>query len=283
MNVSTAPVILSHFEDLPDPRMDRTKRYLLIDMVAIALCAAIYGAEGWADVERFGRKKKDWFARFLELPNGIPSHDTFGRVRARLDTSEFYACLQRWIRSLNQAIKDHGVRLDGKTLRHWFDTAAGKDALQLLNAWSSAHGRIERREYYVMPAPKSLRDTGDWADLRTIGMVYPERELRETDSHEVVFFISSLPPSVQRLAKHLRGHWGVENSLHWSLDVTFGEDKSRIRLGNAPEIAGAFRRLALSILKRDTSVKKCSIRGKRLEAGWCNDVLEGILTRKQGD
>lgn len=360
--------------------MDRTKRHLLIDMVAIALCAAICGAEGWADVERFGRKKKEWFARFLELPNGIPSHDTFGRVFSRLDTSEFYACLQRWIRSLNHAIKDHGVRLDGKTLRHSFDTAAGKDALHLLNAWSSdlqvclgqvavdedsneitavpklldlleltgavvtldamhcqketaqaicdkgadyvltvkgnqptlhdqiqkcfedagekdynvpglrrlkkterAHGRIERREYYVMPAPKSLRDTGDWADLRTIGMVYRERELRGTDSHEVVFFISSLPPSVQRLAKHLRGHWGIENSLHWSLDVTFGEDKSRIRLGNAPEIAGAFRRLALSILKRDTSVKKCSIRGKRLEAGWCNDVLEGILTGKQGD
>ena len=137
MNVSTAPVILSHFEDLPDPRMDRTKRHLLIDMVAIALCAAICGAEGWADVERFGRKKKEWFAKFLELPNGIPSHDTFGRVFSRLDTSEFYACLQRWIRSLNQAVKDHGVRLDGKTLRHSFDTAAGKDALQLLNAWSS--------------------------------------------------------------------------------------------------------------------------------------------------
>ena len=380
MIVSTTPVILTHFDDLTDPRMERTKRHLLIDMVAIALCAAICGAEGWADVERFGKKKREWFARFLELPNGIPSHDTFGRVFARLDSSEFYACLQRWIRSLNKAVSDHGVRLDGKTLRHSFDIASGKDALHLLNAWSSdlqvclgqvavaedsneitavpklldlleltgavvtldamhcqketaraicdkgadyvltvkgnqptlheqiqkcfeeagdkdynvpglrrltktesGHGRIERREYFVMPAPKSLRDTGDWADLRTIGMVYRERELNGTDSHEVVFFISSLPPSVQRLAKHIRGHWGIENSLHWSLDVTFGEDKSRIRLGSAPEIAGAFRRLALSILKRDTSVKKCSIRGKRLQAGWCNDVLEGILTGKQGD
>ncbi|MEX1076688.1 MAG: ISAs1 family transposase [Pirellulales bacterium] len=111
-------------------------------------------------------------------------------------------------------------------------------------------------------------------------------EIRQTvprNSPKNLFFISSLPASVQRLAKHLRGHWGVENSLHWSLDVTFGEDKSGIRLGNAPEIAGALRRLALSILKRDTSVKKCSIRGKRLQAGWCNDVLEGILTGKQGD
>ena len=380
MITSKSPVIFSHFDDLTDPRMDRTKCHLLIDMVVIALCAAICGAEGWADVERFGNKKKEWFARFLQLPGSIPSHDTFGRVFARLDTSEFYACLQRWVRTLNGALTDHGVRLDGKTLRHSFDTASGKDALQLLNAWSSdlqvclgqvavdkdsneitavakllelleltgavvtldamhcqketaqairdkgadyvltvkgnqptlhaeiqkcfedagekdydvpglrrlkkteqGHGRIEHREYYVMPAPKSLRDTGDWADLRTVGMVYRERELRDKDSHEVVFSISSLPVSVTRLAKHLRGHWGIENSLHWSLDVTFGEDKSRIRCGNAPEIAGALRRLALSILKRDTSVKKCSIRGKRLQAGWCNDVLEGILTGKQGD
>lgn len=254
--------------------MDRTKRHLLIDMVVIALCAAICGAEGWADVERFG-KKKDWFARFLELPSDIPSHDTFGRVFARLDTSEFYACLQRWVRSLNSALTDHGVRLDGKTLRHSFETASGKgvdyvltvkgnqpklhaeiqkcfeDAgekdydvpgMRRLKKTQRGHGRIERREYYVMPAPKSLRDTGDWADLRTVGMVYRERELHDKDSHEVVFFISSLPVSVTRLAKHLRGHWGIENALHWSLDVTFGEDKSRIRRGNAPEIAGALRR-----------------------------------------
>jgi predicted transposase YbfD/YdcC len=355
--------------------MDRTKLHNLIDMVVIALCAAICGSEGWADVERFGKAKRAWFARFLELPNGIPSHDTFGRVFARLDTSEFYACLQRWLRSLNQALTDHGIRLDGKTLRHSFDTASGKAALHLVNAWSSdlqaclgqvavdedsneitavpkllemleltgavvtldamhcqketaqaicdrgadyvltvkgnqptlhaeiqqifedagekdydvpglrrltmteeGHGRKERREYYVMPAPQSLRDTGDWADLRTIGMVYREREGRDANSHEVVFFISSLTPTVKRLAKHLRGHWGVENSLHWSLDVTFGEDQSRIRRGSAPEIAGFFRRLALSILKRDTTVRKSSLRGKRLQAGWSNDILESILT-----
>lgn len=111
-----------------------------------------------------------------------------------------------------------------------------------------------------MLAPKSLRDTGDWTNLRTIGMVDWERELKGTDSHELVFSISSLPPSVQPLAKHLRGHWGIENSLHWPLAVTFRGDKSRIRVGSAPEIAGAFRRLARSILKRDTSIKKCSIR-----------------------
>lgn len=355
--------------------MNRTKLHLLTDMVVIALCAAICGADGWADVERFGKTKRSWFARFLQLPNGIPSHDTFGRVFAQLDTAEFYACLQRWLRSLNEALTDQGIRLDGKTLRHSFDTASGKAALHLVNAWSSdlqaclgqvavdedsneitavprllnlleltgavvtldamhcqketvqaicdkgadyvltvkgnqpalhaeiqkcfedagdkdydvpglrqltttehGHGRNERRDYYVMPAPQSLRDTGNWADLRTIGMVYRQREMRDQDSHEVVFFISSLPPVVKRIAKQLRGHWGVENSLHWCLDVTFGEDQSRIRRGHGPEIAAFFRRLALSILKRDTTVKKCSIRGKRLQAGWNNDILESILT-----
>jgi hypothetical protein len=114
-------------------------------------------------------------------------------------------------------------------------------------------------------------------------MVYRERELRGTDAHEVVFFISSLPPSVQRLAKHLRRNWGIENSLHWSFDVTFGQDKSRIRRGNALEIAYAFQRLALSILKRHISVMNCSTRDKRLEAGWCNDVMEVLWAAEQAD
>ena len=114
-------------------------------------------------------------------------------------------------------------------------------------------------------------------------MVYRVRETAQGESHETVFFISSLPARVQRIAKHLRGHWGVENSLHWSLDVTFGEDRSRIRLGNGPEIAAVFRRLALTVLKQDTTVKKSSIRGKRLQAGWNNDVLQSILTGIPGN
>jgi len=369
------PSIVSHFEELTDPRMERTKLHVLTDMVAIALCAAICGAEGWADVERFGKMKHAWFSTFLELPNGIPSHDTFGRVFARLDTAEFYACLQKWLANLNHSLKGRGVQIDGKTVRRSFDTASGKAALHLVNAWSNdlqaclgqvavdadsneitavpkllemlnldgavvtldamhcqtetvqaisnkgadyivpvkanqptlhqeiqllfeqagdvdydvpglrrhtttedAHGRSERREYFVMPAPASLREALPWTDLSTIGMVYRERETAHGASHETVFFISSLATNAKNIAKYVRGHWGVENSLHWSMDVTFGEDKSRIRLGNGPEIAAVFRRLALTILKQDTTVKKTSIRGKRLQAGWNNDVLQSILT-----
>lgn len=371
------PTILTHFEELTDPRIERTKVHSLVDMVAIALCAAICGAEGWADVERFGKMKRDWFARFLELPGGIPSHDTFGRVFARLDTGEFLACLQRWVRQLNRSLKNQGIALDGKTLRHSFDTASGTSALHVVSAWASdlrlclgqvavddksneitavpkllelleltgavvtldamhcqtetarairakaadyvltvkgnqptlrdeiqqlfidagerdyqvpglttytqterSHGRDERREYYAAPAPQRLRD--DWPDLTTVGMVYRHREFADKETDEIVFFISSLPPAAQKLAKHLRGHWGIENSLHWVLDVTFTEDASRIRQGHAPEIAAIFRRLALSVLQQDTSLKS-SIRGKRLQAGWNNNVLEAILTGNTGD
>lgn len=365
-----AAAIGVHFAKLTDPRVDRTKRHRLLDMVFIALCATICGAEGWADVERFGKSKRDWFARFLSLENGIPSHDTFGRVFARLDTQEFQTCVYNWLLNLGLQLKDQGVSIDGKTLRHSFDTAAGKSALHMVSAWASQlrlclgqvavdgksneitavpkllellelsgavvtldamhcqkettaairakkadyvitvkanqpklhdavqqffldaanqdyegvrihktkernRGRVERREVYVAPAPAELIESGEWVGLRSIGMIYRYRNDGE-ESHGVTFFISSLPPRVKRIARHVRGHWGVENSLHWVLDVTFAEDDSRIRKGSSPEIAGIFRRLALSVLQQDTSIKS-SIRGKRLQAGWNEDILEGIL------
>lgn len=359
-----------HFAKLSDPRIERTKRHSLLDMVFIALCATICGAEGWADVERFGKMKRDWFARFLSLENGIPSHDTFGRLFARLDTQEFQTCVHNWLLNLGLQLKDQGISIDGKTLRHSFDTATGKSALHVVSAWASQlriclgqvavdgksneitavpkllelleltgavvtldamhcqkgttaairakkadyvitvkanqptlhdavqqffldaanrdyqgvrihktternRGRVERREVYVAPAPAELSESGEWVGLRSIGMIYRYRHDGD-ESHTVTFFISSLPPRVKRIARHVRGHWGVENSLHWVLDVTFAEDASRIRKDNSPEIAGIFRRLALSVLQQDTSIKS-SIRGKRLQAGWNEEILEGIL------
>ena len=124
--------IRERFAKLTDPRVDRTKDHLLSDMVVIALCAAICGANSWADVERFGNSKLDWLLRFLDLPNGIPSHDTFGRVFSRLDTSEFLTCLHNWLRSLGLALKEKHVAIDGKTLRRSFDKAEGKSALHLV-------------------------------------------------------------------------------------------------------------------------------------------------------
>jgi predicted transposase YbfD/YdcC len=374
MASSGIAAILTHFETLTDPRVERTRKHCLLDMIVIALCATIAGADGWADVERFGKAKRAWFARFLELPAGIPSHDTLGRVFARLDTPAFLACLMDWLRSLHLALAGEGIAIDGKTLRRSFDAGSGRAALHLVSAWAcdlrislgqvavddksneitavpkllellelsgavvtldAMHcqkdtaqairargadyvltvkrnqpglwnelsdlfiaygehdyqapelrrhtkternrGRSERRDCFVAPAPQTLRSRGEWADVQSVGMLYRYCEEQGRTREETTFFISSLPPKVQRLAKLVRGHWSIENSLHWVLDVTFSEDQSRIRQGNAPEIAGVFRRLALSILQQDTSLKS-SIRGKRLQAGWNNDALERILS-----
>jgi predicted transposase YbfD/YdcC len=365
--------ILSRFENLTDPRLERTQRHELLDMVTIALCAAICGADSWVDVEKFGVAKESWFARFLPLPNGIPSHDTFGRVFARLDTQEFLLCMQNWLRSLHLSLQDQGVAIDGKTLRGAFDAASGKSAVHLVSAWASGlrlslgqvavdgksneitavpqlldlleltgavvtmdamhcqkntvaairakgadyliavkdnqpklhtllhglfisygerdykvpglrchktiernRGRDETRICYAIAAPEELRRHSDWLDVQSVVMIYRECQRQGKLQHEVSFFLTSLPPKVKRIASYIRGHWGIENSLHWTLDVIFSEDRSRIRTGNAPEIASIFRKLALMVLQRDTS-SKGSLRGKRLQAGWNEDFLERIL------
>jgi predicted transposase YbfD/YdcC len=365
--------ILTRFEDLTDPRVERTKRHLLIDMVTIGLCAAICGADSWVDVEKFGVAKRGWFSRFLELPNGIPSHDTFGRVFARLDTAEFLLCLQNWLRSLHLSLKDEGVAIDGKTLRGSFDAASGKSALHVVSAWASGlrlslgevavdgksneitavprllelleltgavvtldamhcqketlaairakgadylvpvkdnqpklygllleafmaygeenfqarevkqyrtvernRGRDEERIVYAAPPPPALRNHAEWLDVRSIVMVYRATTRNGKLTEETSYYVSSLPPTVKKIARYIRGHWGIENTLHWTLDVTFSEDRSRIRAGHGPEIASLFRKLALLVLQQDTT--SCgSLRGKRLQSGWNEDFLERLL------
>lgn len=368
---ATVAAIFNHFESLSDPRIERNKLHQLHEMVVVALCAAICGAEGWADVERFGKMKLPWFRRFLKLEYGIPSHDTFGRVFALLDTHEFLTCLQAWVECFQAQLKGQGIAIDGKTLRRSFDQATGRAALHVVSAWATdlrvclgqvavddksneitavprllalleltgavvtldamhcqtataaairkqgadylltvkqnqpklwqelldtfiayeeqgdpqrqvrrhttteqGHGRRERREYFVAPVPAHLKS--QWLDAQTIGKVFRTRQVGDKLQEETTLFISSLPPRVRQLSQRLRGHWGIENSLHWVLDVTFREDDSRIRKGSGPEIASLFRKLALNILQRDTTLKS-SLRGKRLQAGWNNDALEAML------
>ena len=365
--------ILTRFENLTDPRIERTKRHVLLDMVTIALCAAICGADSWVDVEKFGLAKQEWFARFLQLPHGIPSHDTFGRVFARLDTSEFLLCLQNWLRSLHLSLKDQGVAIDGKTLRGSFDTASGKSALHVVSAWACGlrlslgqvavdgksneitavpkllellelagavvtmdamhcqkgtlaairakgadylvpvkdnqpklytllletfldygarnyqarelkqyrtmernRGRDEERIVYAAPPPAELQGHAEWIDVASVVMVYRATQRGGKLHEETSYYLCSLPPKVKRIARYIRGHWGIENSLHWTLDVIFAEDRSRIRQGNGPEIASIFRKLALMILQQDTT-SRGSLRGKRLQAGWNEDFLERLL------
>lgn len=363
---------LAHFVDLTDPREDRGYNHKLLDVIGLALCGTICGANSWADVERFAKAHIEWFEQFLELPYGVPSHDTFSRLFARLDTEEFQKCLGEWVQQLQLQLEGKTVSIDGKTLCGSHDRPAAKQALHIVSAWANQvkfclgqvsvesksneipavrelldilhlkgavvtadamhcqketaqkiidkeanyvlqvkqnqkslsaaiteeidryaqdnfqhrkvrqlttteknRGRLETRTVMVAPAPAALKKK--WPGLQTIGVIHRRREMPDgTESEELTSFISSLPPKVRELAKHVRNHWSIENTLHHTLDVTFTEDGSRIRKGNGPEIIAALRRFSLSILKSDRTIKD-NVRGKRLLAGWNLNNLEGIL------
>ncbi len=375
---NTLELFAPFFENLTDPRLERSKRHSLLDILILAVCATLGNANGWVDIERFGKAKLSFFHTFLELPNGIPSHDTFGRVFARLDPAALMACIQEWLDALGGVVAGDVVAIDGKTLRGSFDKAAGKNPLHMVSAWAAearltlgqiavdaksneitaiplllelldikdcivtidamgcqkdiaqairareadyvlavkdnqpnlhhavhqafiahadddfsdptlkriktverSHGRDETREYFIVEAPAALVDGGQWTDVRSIGMVCRTRIVNGVESDEIVYYVSSLPPKVKQFAKAVRGHWGIENRLHWSLDVTFAEDQSRARKDHSPLNLGMLRRLVLSMLQRDTSIKD-SLRGKRLRAGWDEEVLLTILTGFSG-
>ncbi|MEZ6054640.1 MAG: ISAs1 family transposase [Planctomycetaceae bacterium] len=378
-----AKYVQRHFEHVTDPRADRGCNHDLLEMVFVALTAAICGANGWADVERFAKAKLDWFRQYIELPHGVPSHDTFGRVFARLDTGEFLSAMHQWVDQFAGSLRSRGIAIDGKTLRGSFDQAAGQSPLHTITAFATdtrlvlrqmsvgeksneipavpvllqllelegavvtldamhaqtktakaiveanadyvmsikhnqpqlhqrlselfeeyaqdddqvrglhkqisakqqSHGRTEQRACYVIGVPKGDKVFARWPSIRSIGMLYRHSTTRDKqgkvqETHDVTFFISSLPPRVRRLNQLLRDHWSIESSEHSVLDVVFTEDASRIRTGSAPEVAAAFRRLSLNILQQDTSLKE-SIRGKRLCAGWDEAVLDGIYAAFQ--
>lgn len=354
-------------ESVADPRVNRRRRHKLVDILVIALCGFLAGCEGWVDVELFGISKQRWLEKFLELPNGIPSHDTFGRVFALLDPHQLVRVLRQFVQTVTGTLQGEAVAIDGKTLACSGDSTAGKEALHLVSAWATQHGvvlgqvatadhsneitaipallqlldvrgatvtidamgcqktiarqvraqgadyvlavkgnqknlekvvqfqlgrghskvarsklrtreknhgRKEQRTYTAMAAPSTVRR--HWPDAQSIVRVCRETTERGKKTKEVRDFISSLPPQVERLAALIRGHWGIENRLHWSLDVTFNEDQSRIRQGHAAENAALLRRLALSILKQDTRYTD-SLRCKRLRAAWETSALEHFL------
>ena len=363
------------FADLTDPRVDRTKDHLLLDILAITICAVICGADGWVAVEEFGKTKQPWLAQFLALPNGIPSHDTFGRVFAALDDQVFQAGFLRWVRAIWPANCGEVIALDGKTSCGSHDRGSGKDAIHLVSAWASearlvlaqcrvdtksneitalpellrlldvegctvtidamgcqtaiarqivmqggeyvlavkenqeqlysdvadsfgyaaaddwkrvahdhyrsvesGHGRIETREYWLISEAEYLaflNPKGAWRNLGAIGMVVSERVMGATTSTEHRYYILSGQPTARSFAKAVRGHWGIENSLHWVLDVTFGEDASRVRSGNAPQNLAVVRHLALNMLRREAS--KGSIATKRFRAALDEHYLLKVL------
>jgi predicted transposase YbfD/YdcC len=368
-----------HFAELTDPRIDRSRLHELLDIVAIAICAVVAGADSWDDIEDFGKAKHDWLKTFLDLPNGIPCHDTFRRLFERLDPAEFRKGFLGWIEALREATERQVIAIDGKTLRRSFDRAKGKSALHLVHAWAAAnhlllgqvavdgksneitaiprllkmlsisgaivtidamgcqkeiartirgreadyilalkanherlfeqvvafwdgtcprlmggpdigyhrawsegHGRDEFRRCWATSDLSWLEGREEWEGLKSVVLIESERFIGDSLSVETRYYLSSLPNDARLLNEAVRSHWGVENSLHWVLDVTFNEDRSRIRKEDAPENFGLLRRLALCLLKEESSSKR-GIKGKRLRASWDEGYLQRVLCGNAGN
>lgn len=364
-----------HFADLIDPRVEHSRQHELLDIIGIALCAVISGAEGWTAMETYGRSKEDWLRGFFRLPNGIPSHDTFRRVFCLLDPEEFQRGFASWTAAL--AAHEPGTRrhipIDGKTARRSGRRGQGLAALHLVSAWASANhvtlgqvavddksneitaiprllklldlsgalvtidamgtqkeiaaqivagggdyilavkdnqphlhqdvqacfaeametdfaglkssvaqtveinrGREELRECHVIVAPKGIRNAGLWTGLAAICMVLCRRVVEGVEQVEFRYYIGSFVGTADEYLGAIRGHWGIENSLHWVLDVVFREDDSRHYAGNSGENLALLRRWAISLLKQEKT-PEVSLKTKRLRCGWDNDFLTKVL------
>jgi predicted transposase YbfD/YdcC len=359
---------------IADPRVDRTRDHSLHDILLISILAMICGAETFVDFEDFGQAKETWLRTFLKLPNGIPSHDTFGRVFALLDPREFAECFSEWTQSLRRSFAQEIVAIDGKTVRRSHDRRRGKGAIHMVSAWASEnglvlgqiktaeksneitaipallralelggcivtidamgaqkniakeiqeadaqyvlalkgnhervqeevkeffedarargfkdtphdffetlekdHGRLETRSYWISGKIDWFADRSLWTGLRSFGMVESIREIQGISTSEIRLFLCSIQADAKEFARAVRGHWGIENKLHWSLDVAFGEDQCRVRVGYAAENLARLRHIALNILKTDTT-KKRGIKGKQKNAGWDHAYLSHLLS-----
>jgi predicted transposase YbfD/YdcC len=365
-------LVVDHFAELEDPRQRINRQHRFIDILVITICAAICGADDWVSVEEFGSSKEEWFATFLELPNGIPSHDTFWRVFRSLDPEQFERCFMKWMASVFELTDHQVIAIDGKQLRRSFDAQAGKAAIQMVGAWASEnnlalgqvkvdsksneitaipellealdisnctvtidamgcqteiaetilenggdyllalkenhpllyedvellfddldesdmsayayqegssvdkdHGRFEVRKAWKIDDAEvlaALRNTEKWPGLTSIVKIQSERYLPDSSSIQVRYYLSSSSANAQRFLEMTRAHWSIENSLHWVLDIAFREDESRLRKDNGAENFAIIRRIALNLLKQETTLR-VGIKNKRLKAGWDHRFL----------
>ena len=368
----TAPEsLIEHFSKLEDPRVDRNKKHELIDVIVLCVCAVVSGAEGWSDIEEFGRTKLEWLRRYVPLANGIPVDDTIARIISALSVRGFQECFMSWMEDVVKLSGGEIIAVDGKTHRRTHDRKRGVKAFHMVSAWAcgngvvlgqvkteeksneitavpelldklelsgcivtldamgcqreiakqvkegggdyvlgvkgnqkqldrevrqyfdaagekdfeceeihdevtveDGHGRVEYRSYYLSTDLSALSDVKKWNGLRAVGMVESERYIGGRASIEQRYYITSVE-DVGSFRRAVRSHLGIENELHWRLDVTFREDESRIRRGNAPHNMGVIRHVALNLLKREPT--KISVRKKRIRAALNDGFRDNVL------
>lgn len=367
--------ILSEFSELPDPRCDVNRKHLFGDLLVICIMSVIAGCDGPQAMGTWAVTNQQWLKKHLELPNGIPSHDTLGRLLGALKPLAFQKCFENWIAVVAPLGDDsdlNQVAIDGKVLRRSHDRRAGLGPLWLVSAWAvdrsislgqlatdeksneitaipelldnidiektvvtidaagcqreiakkiidgkgdyvlalkgnqgtlhravsdyiaehmendfadinarkytetlKGHGRVDEITYYQMSVPKDLVNLEKWSGLKTIGVAIRQSESGSKSSTEVRFYIASIPLGVKKFARYVRGHWSIENTLHWCLDVTFREDESRVRDRTTANNLAWLKRFGLSLLKQQDD--KNSIAMRRRIAGWSVDYLAKVL------
>ena len=368
--------LITHFSTITDKRKPNGIRHKLIDIIVLTICGVICGADDWVMIEYFGNAKREWFETFLELPHGIPSHDTFGKVFALINPHEFQASFFDWVGEIAEITSGQLIAIDGKTVRRSHDRTKGKKPIHLVSAWASrngivlgqvkvddksneitaipellkmldfhgciisidaigtqkeivstileqggdyllavkqnqgalfdqieftysvdrdnefkdapydyakkvnkAHGRIETRECWVTSDPEYLNfidPDGSWQKLRSLVIIKATREKEGETSSQIRYFISSVEGGATGMMHFVRQHWEVENKLHWSLDMSFREDDSRVRIGHAPENLALIRKMALNLLRLNKS-KKCGAKTKRMLCAVDTNFLLEIL------